>query len=77
MKTDATPWPGPDWSRRDFLGTAFLGGASAMAPTVFRPSAADWAAHPAFGRARSCLLIFLAGGPSHLDTFDPKPDAPA
>jgi hypothetical protein len=30
-----------------------------------------------FGRARSCMLIWLKGGPSHLDTFDPKPDAPA
>jgi hypothetical protein len=29
------------------------------------------------GKARSCILIWLAGGPSHLDTFDPKPDAPA
>jgi hypothetical protein len=25
----------------------------------------------------SCILIWLDGGPSHLDTFDPKPDAPA
>jgi hypothetical protein len=32
---------------------------------------------PGFGRAKSCVLIFLKGGPSHLDTFDPKPDAPA
>jgi hypothetical protein len=28
-------------------------------------------------RARSCILIWLAGGPSHLDTWDPKPGAPA
>ncbi len=35
------------------------------------------AVHPSFGRAKSCILIFLKGGPSHLDTFDPKPDAPA
>lgn len=28
-------------------------------------------------RATNCILIWLAGGPSHLDTFDPKPDAPA
>jgi hypothetical protein len=28
-------------------------------------------------RDQSCIFIFLAGGPSHLDTFDPKPDAPA
>lgn len=29
------------------------------------------------GKAKSCILIWLAGGPSHLDTFDLKPDAPA
>lgn len=27
-------------------------------------------------RADACILVWLAGGPSHLDTFDPKPDAP-
>lgn len=26
---------------------------------------------------RSAILVFLGGGPSQLDTFDPKPDAPA
>jgi hypothetical protein len=26
---------------------------------------------------RSCILIFYYGGPSHLDTLDPKPNAPA
>ncbi|MEQ8853083.1 DUF1501 domain-containing protein [Gimesia sp.] len=25
----------------------------------------------------SCIFIFLAGGPSHFETFDPKPEAPA
>ena len=25
----------------------------------------------------SCILIWLDGGPSHIETFDPKPDAPA
>ncbi|MCS7020617.1 MAG: DUF1501 domain-containing protein [Gemmataceae bacterium] len=28
-------------------------------------------------RADACLIIFLNGGPSHLDMWDPKPDAPA
>ncbi len=28
-------------------------------------------------RARAVILIDLFGGPSHIDTFDPKPDAPA
>lgn len=27
--------------------------------------------------AKSCILIWLDGGPSHIDLFDPKPDAPA
>jgi hypothetical protein len=29
------------------------------------------------GRVRSVILLDLFGGPSHLDMFDPKPDAPA
>ena len=28
------------------------------------------------GPARSVILLWLWGGPSHLDTFDPKPEAP-
>ena len=28
-------------------------------------------------KAKSILLIWLGGGPSHLDLFDPKPKAPA
>jgi uncharacterized protein (DUF1501 family) len=27
-------------------------------------------------KAKSIILVFLTGAPSHLDTFDPKPDAP-
>ena len=34
------------------------------------------AAVPAPPRAKSVLFLFLFGGPSHLDTFDPKPEAP-
>lgn len=67
-------------TRRDWLrvgGLHFFGltlpallGGRARAEARRRP------ALPGFGRARSCLLIFLKGGPSHLDTFDMKPDAP-
>jgi hypothetical protein len=32
---------------------------------------------PGKARAKSCLLIFMEGGPSHIDLFDMKPDAPA
>jgi hypothetical protein len=34
-------------------------------------------AAPAAKHIRSCILVFYYGGPSHLDTFDPKPNAPA
>jgi hypothetical protein len=30
----------------------------------------------AFGKAKSVIFIFLQGGPSHIDIWDPKPDAP-
>lgn len=30
-----------------------------------------------FGRAKRCIFLFMWGGPSQLDTFDLKPDAPA
>lgn len=32
---------------------------------------------PTFGKAKSCVVVFNYGGPSHIDTFDLKPDAPA
>src|SRR5436853_6351681 len=28
------------------------------------------------GRDPACIFIFLSGGPSHFETFDPKPNAP-
>lgn len=35
-------------------------------------------ARPAgFGSAKRCVLLYLWGSPSQIDTFDPKPDAPA
>ena len=30
-----------------------------------------------YGKAKSVLIVLLSGGPSQLDTLDPKPDAPA
>src|SRR6516162_153674 len=29
-----------------------------------------------FGKAKSCIMVFNYGGPSHLETWDLKPDAP-
>lgn len=32
---------------------------------------------PGFGRAKRCIVLFCWGGMSHLDTWDPKPNAPS
>ena len=32
--------------------------------------------HPSFGKAKSCIIIYLWGGMSHLESFDLKPEAP-
>src|SRR3954464_3460991 len=37
---------------------------------------ADAAKRSGFGSAKNFIFIFLQGGPSHLDIWDPKPDAP-
>jgi uncharacterized protein (DUF1501 family) len=61
------------FNRREFLGAGVVGTLGlALSPAVQRALAQG----PARKRAKSCILIWLNGGPSHLDTFDPKPGAP-
>lgn len=62
-------------SRRDFLHLGLLISFGLSVADLLRLQAS--AAAPAVPRAKSCILLWLDGGPSHLDTFDPKPDAPA
>jgi uncharacterized protein (DUF1501 family) len=59
-------------SRRDFLRVGALGGLGLASGA----SAAPAGPIPSFGRAKSVILLFLYGGASQLETFDPKPDAP-
>lgn len=74
MRQPHTPCPGPI-TRRNFLrlGALALGGLGAHGIVPFRLEAADE------GRATtptSVILIWLPGGPSHLETYDMKPAAP-
>jgi Protein of unknown function (DUF1501) len=39
-------------------------------------SIADNKQLPGFGKAKRCIFLFMWGGPSQLDTFDMKPNAP-
>ena len=70
------------WNRREVVrigGVGFLGAGLTLADLA-RGAAGDegaTTAAPAFGRARSCIVLFLMGGPSQHSTWDPKPDAPA
>ena len=67
-------------SRRHVLRAGALGSFGLALPELFRGRAIareGGASAAGFGRAKSCILIFQWGGPSQLDTWDPKPDAPA
>ena len=59
--------------RRDFLHLGVLTSLGLGVSDFFRLQARAASG----GKAKACILIWLDGGPSHLDTFDPKPDAPA
>ena len=64
-------------SRRGALRAGVLGSIGLGLPGLFRGRAmASEGSASGFGRAKSCILIFQWGGPSQLDTWDPKPDAP-
>jgi uncharacterized protein (DUF1501 family) len=62
-------------SRRSFMKIGALSFLGLTLPDFLRMRAA--AAAPGEAKAEACILLWLGGGPSHLDTFDPKPDAPA
>ncbi len=63
-----------DVLKQGLLGTAGLamGGSLISMPSIGMGMANGAAAEP---KAKSVIQIWMWGGPSHLDTFDPKPDA--
>src|SRR5438309_2057856 len=60
--------------RREFLRIGALGGALSLADK-FRLQAAGPARPPTPNK--SVIMVYLLGGPAQLDTYDPKPEAPA
>jgi uncharacterized protein (DUF1501 family) len=61
-------------ARRDFLKVGFVGGAGLSLASYLQLAHAGQVNG---GKATSAIFINLNGGPTHLDTFDLKPDAPA
>jgi hypothetical protein len=69
------------WSRRDVLRVGLAAGcglAGGMpwfgSEALAKPTSDD---RPGFGKAKSLVLVYLFGGPSHIDIWDMKPDAPS
>ncbi len=64
--------------RRGLLRAAAAGVMGASLPKGLALAEKSSVAKPVgFGKAKSVLIVLLSGGPSQLDTLDPKPDAPA
>ncbi len=65
----------PRLARRDMLKIGCLAPSGVWLP-FFHQVASSASLAPRPRGIRSCILLWLDGGPSHLETWDPKPDAP-
>jgi Protein of unknown function (DUF1501) len=67
-------------SRRELLTVGSLSLLGLNLPNLLRQQAHAGPAAPkgdGFGRATSVIMLYLQGSPSHIDLWDPKPEAPA
>src|SRR5262245_22729967 len=65
-------------TRREVLQVGSVGALGLTLPDWLRGQQAQANPRPGVGgpsRELSCITIWLTGGPSHLETFDPKPEA--
>src|SRR5437879_6057314 len=78
MRPSPVMCPGP-MSRRSFMkiGGLSLGALAAGSSLHLSDFLRAEAASPSVDNNFSVILLWAAGGPSHLETFDMKPDAPA
>src|SRR6056297_3297900 len=64
--------------RRGLLRAAAAGVVGATLPKGLSLAGDSTSDKPVgFGKAKSVLIVLLSGGPSQLDTLDPKPNAPS
>src|SRR6516225_8457047 len=69
------------WTRREMLRAGGLSLLGISLTDFLRHSqpvaqARESRLRESFGRAKACILLYLYGAPSQLETFDMKPDAP-
>jgi hypothetical protein len=68
------------WNRRDCLRIGLSGALGMMGSPLFADigsSEPKQSNKRGAGTAKSCILVYLFGGPSHIDIWDMKPNAPA
>ena len=63
-------------TRRDFVRVGGLSALGLGLGDFFRLQTVALADGTRAAKATSCILVWLDGGPSHLETMDPKPEAP-
>ena len=63
-------------TRRDLLRVGGLTALGLGLGDYFRLRQAFAVGNSPVAQAKSCILIWLDGGPSHIETFDPKPESP-
>lgn len=64
-------------SRRQLMQTASLGALSLATPGMILGTDANDSSGKAISSKKSCIFVLLCGGPSQLDTWDLKPNAPS
>jgi hypothetical protein len=64
-------------TRRNCLQLGLAGFVGTGLGSLLRLQAQAAGPSPRVAKAKSCILIWMDGGPTHFETFDPKPDAPA
>ena len=63
-------------SRRGMLKAGFAGLAGLTLPGLLQARAESVQAGTPMATGKSVILLWMAGGPSHIDTWDPKPNRP-
>src|SRR5262245_26521559 len=63
-------------SRRGFLQAGGIGALAMTSPGMVAASVDSERGLRGEAAPRSCIFVLLCGGPSHIDTWDLKPEAP-
>src|SRR5437763_897430 len=63
-------------TRRNFLKAGLAGLAGLSAPELLRHRAAAAQQGRPVSSRKAVILLWMTGGPSHIDTWDPKPGRP-